>query len=218
LNVQVERLYSGKKTSGFRVVPPDGTPFFLKVFHHPFSLRKALSGLFLPARPYREYEFSRILREKGFPVPEVVSFYCKRLWGVVPVNVGYTRSVYLEGLVTLERLAGTSDFNGYFEKAVSLLGRLHRQGFVHRDASLSNFALYRGEIYLIDLEGVARVFPLLPFSRFRNFLNFLNDALKLGVKFSPERVLELYGREFKFSFGHKYLSSKLMALLRERKD
>jgi len=215
LKVQIEKLYSRSKTSGFKVTFEGKAPFFLKVFHHPLNFKRLLTGFFL-TRPQREFKFSSVLRKKGFPVPEVVSFRLKKIWGVLPVNVGCTKSVYLEGLIPLDKLLGSGDFEVYFEEAITLLARLHREGFIHRDASLSNFALYRGEVYLIDLEGIVEVFPLLPFSRFRNFLNFINDVLKHGYKVNPEKVLELYLKEFRFPFGRKYLSSKLSALLRRR--
>ncbi len=216
LSVLVEKLYVGKKTSGFKVVLNEERVYFLKVFHHPLRFRKIFPGLFFLTRPQREFEFSRILESKGFLVPKVVSFRFRKLWGFLPVNIGCTKSVYLEGIIPLDKIIKTEDFDFYFEKSLTILARLHRMGFIHRDASLTNFAIYDGQLYLIDLEAITKVFPLFPFSRFRNFVNFINDALKRGVVIDPEKVLEIYLREFNFPFGRSYLTSKLYALLRRR--
>jgi len=215
LEVKVEKLYSGKKTSGFKVAPSGAPAFFLKVFHHPLSLKGALSALFTSTRPAREFKYSRILRERGFPVPEVVSCRVRRLWGVFPVNIGCTKAVYLEGLTPLYRVMGSKEFGSYLRDAVLLLARLHREGFIHSDISLLNFALYRGRVFLIDLEGVYRAFW--PLSGPNNFLRFLNDLLKRGAVFEPGRLTELYIEAAGVKLAGGYLRWRVSKLLEERK-
>jgi len=216
LEVKVEKLYSGRKTSGFKVAPSGAPPFFLKVFHHPLNFKGALSALFLSSRPEREFKNSLTLLKEGFPVPKVTAFHSRKLLGLIPVNIGYTKAVYMEGLTPLDRLVGRKEFSLSFKEAVLLLARLHRKGFIHKDASLSNFALYKGRIFLIDLEGVSRT--RLPFKKVKNLLRFLNDALKHGVEIEAESLTSLYAKEAQINWGRRRILSKVLDLIREKRS
>ena len=216
MKVQVKRIYSNKRTSGFKVTYQDKMPYFLKVFHHPLSLKGIASPLLSLSRPEREFKFSRILREKGFPVPNVLKFYCRRVGGIFPLNIGYTKSIYLEGLVTLDKLTPNKNFEKFLEESILLLARLHRSGFIHKDISLSNLGIYNGKVFMIDLEGVYRSFPT-PLVKWKNLVNFINDVLKHKVKFNAEEILNLYLKETKTGIiGKNYLYSKIVNLIEKQ--
>ena len=180
------------------------------------SFKGALSALFTSTRPAREFKYSRILRERGFPVPEVVSCRVRRLWKVFPVNIGCTKAVYLEGLTPLYRVMASKKFNSYLTEAVLLLARLHREGFIHKDVSLFNFALYGGKVFLIDLEGIYRAFW--PLSGPNNFLRFLNDLLRRGAVFDPDGLTELYIEAAEIKLARGYLRWRVSKLLKEKKS
>ena len=141
MEVRVEKIYSNKKTSGFKIILQGKTPYFLKVFHHPINLKKVASSSLLLSRPEREFKFSRLLREKGFAVPDVFEFHCRKTLKIFSLNIGYTKSVYLNGLTTLDKHINSEAFRNLLKESVVLLARLHRSGFIHRDISLSNFSL-----------------------------------------------------------------------------
>ena len=215
LDVNVEKLYSGEKTSGFRVFKGDASPFFLKVFHHRLTLKGVLSSFFLSTRPAREFKYSKLLRERGFPVPEVFAFHSRRLFGLFPVNIGYTKAVFLDGLIPLDKLTGDKNFSSYLKEAILLLARLHREGFIHKDASLSNFALYKGTVFLIDLEGISKVF--LFSTKVKNLVDFLNDCLKYNIEFNLEVAVELYTENAGIKPRKERFLNKILKMVAERK-
>jgi len=124
--------------------------------------RRVLAKLFVAQHNSRHWERERqgidALHAANLPTPDVV--FAGRLAG----GGHFLLTEFLEGSRTLaERwLAVDTEPPGnrpalaVLQPAFSLLGRLHAAGLVQTDLHLGNFLDYRGELFLIDGDGIQR--------------------------------------------------------------
>ena len=128
----------------------EGQAVFIK--HHKVrSLGERLKYVLLPSRASVEWDVSRAVAERGFPVTRAVAFGERRVAGVLTEAVLVSEAV--EDAAPLSNLL--RERRELLGKAAHLIRRMHDANVLHRDLHAGNILVRDSELTLIDLHRVA---------------------------------------------------------------
>jgi len=211
--LRVERLYSGKKTSGFVI----NNEWFLKVYHDT-SLRRALANILKGSKPEREYFYSKLLLSKGIPTVEAVSYRSSYRLKLLPQNVGFVKFKFLKGLMPLDKLLNFRKFPFLILKSLSVIAHFHSLNLLHGGLALSNLGLFNGKIFIFDLGNVRKAYH--PYFAHRETFRFLHDLYKVSkgkVVFDYRELFNVYFKEIDLrNFLKRKLEREFLEYARER--
>ncbi|HEX6884721.1 MAG TPA: lipopolysaccharide kinase InaA family protein [Planctomycetota bacterium] len=176
-------------------------------FHHGGLLRALGEHLFLrPARPFRELVLAETLRAAGFATPRVVAARAVRSWGLTWSLT--LVSVRVEGLLDGQALLDAlgrgaltlAERRALLAAAGTLVGRLHRAGFVHADLTPNNLLLdaRTGSGWVLDLDGGRFVAALRAEDRHANLRRLQRAVEKRTRRRAAGRPLLTRGDRLRF--------------------
>lgn len=117
-------------------------------FKKPLNL---LKDLFRPTRAMRAFRLAHHLELAGLPTARPLAAGIRTRFGLTTTS--YLLMKELKGAVPLEE--ATQDQSCLVAGVARLVGRLHDEGFSHRDLKITNLMVGpKGQLYLIDLEGL----------------------------------------------------------------
>ena len=129
------------------------------------------------SRMKREFVYSKKLHKLGIHTIEIVKFHEVKKFGILPTDLGYTKSRYIENLTPLHLLVKCNNFKFLLNQAIEIIAKLHNARITHGDLSLSNFAVSNNQkVYLLDLETAEFVF--FRFLACREIIRFIDDLIK----------------------------------------
>ena len=123
---------------------------FVKAFFHPLRAK---------SHAEREVRASRMLREKGLPVPDILGQTLATIQhdGTENVPAEVVIFEHLPDATTLqEELNATADPSSILHDAWSLMKQLSDAGFHHTDPHLGNFIYSKGCLHLVDCGAIIR--------------------------------------------------------------
>ena len=142
-------------------------------------------------RSFAEFRLTRMLLEKGLPVPQPYAA------SYVREGLSYRAAILLERLMEVRSLADRALVAGSgapWEEAGRLIARFHREGLDHADLNAHNLLFDgNGRGWMIDFDrGALRI----PATRWReaNLARLLRSLLKLRGERTPEQVREDFAR------------------------
>jgi len=111
--------------------------------------------LFRQSRARRAFRQAFHLELLGIPTARVVAAAERRSWRVLCGS--YLVTVEIPGAIDLESYLNTGVLPGHelIQRMATLIARLHKEGFSHRDLKGANILLdAHGQPYLVDLDGL----------------------------------------------------------------
>jgi len=211
--LKVERLYSGKKTSGFVI----NNEWFLKVYHDT-SLRRALDNILKGSKPEREYFYSKLLLSEGIPTVEAVSYRSSYRLKLFPQDVGFVKFKFLKDLMTLDKLLNFKKFPFLIIKSLNVIAYFHSLNLLHGDLALSNLGFFNEKIIIFNLGSVRKAYH--PYFAHKETFRFLHDLYKVSkgkIVFDYRELFDVYLKEIDLrNFLKRKLEREFLEYARER--